>query len=205
MAGKTAKKTTKTTKSSLVKFPKTFVPMKKNEKVVHVEYEFGDEKLSFDIYQTISTTQLYALAEYCVVSSMIPLGNEKVYCDQLYEMNFRLGVLQQMTNLDMTSIASEELHFLLEGEDSLYWFVDLRLEDDVKCLIRDACEIRRNTMLEKQKMESSPLFTLVKQFGAGLNQYISQPVPQLQEDMKAIYDEVNTMAKQSGDEVSEAS
>lgn len=205
MAGKTAKKITKTTKSSLVKFPKTFVPMKKNEKVVHVEYEFGDEKLSFDIYQTISATQLYALAEYCVVSSMIPLGNEKVYCDQLYEMNFRLGVLQQMTNLDMSSIASEELHFLLEGEDSLYWFVDLRLEDDVKCLIRDACEIRRNTMLEKQKMESSPLFTLVKQFGAGLNQYISQAVPQLQEDMKTIYDEVNTMAKQSGDEVSEAS
>lgn len=205
MAGKTAKKTTKTTKNSLVKFPKTFVPMKKNEKVVHVEYEFGDEKLSFDIYQTISTTELYALAEYCVISSTIPVGDKNVYCDQLYEMNFRLGVLQQMTNLDMSSIDSGELHFLLEGEDSLYWFVDLRLEDDVKCLIRDACEIRRNKMLEKQTLESSPLFTLVKQFGVGLNQYISQAVPQLQEDMKAIYDEVNTMAKQSGDEVSEAS
>ena len=45
----------------------------------------------------------------------------------------------------------------------------------------------------------------MKQFGAGLNQYISQAVPQLQEDMKTIYDEVNTMAKQSGDEVSETS
>ena len=31
MAGKTAKKTTKTTKSSLVKFPKTFVPQVKKD------------------------------------------------------------------------------------------------------------------------------------------------------------------------------
>ena len=201
MAGKTAAKNTMKSDISLVKFPKDFVQKRKETAVTKAEYEYGTngEKLEFEIKQKLSPTELAALAEYPIVASTV----NNVYYDHYYELNFRLGLLMMCTNLDITDMEGT-LEYLLEGEDSLFWYVCLRLDDDLRDLIHDACDNRRKKKIGENEANNHPIMKLFSIFGENLEQYLGDAAEKLQQDMKNVITETMPSTN-TGGEISETS
>ena len=206
MAEKTAaKKNTKKVNTSLVKFPKDFVQKRKEAAVTKAAYEYGPngETLDFEINPYINPIELAALAEYPIVSSTV----NGVYYDHYYELNFRLGVLMMCTNLEIKAMEGT-LQYLLEGEDSLFWYVWLRLDDDFRDIIRDACDIRRKEKIASDEANNSPVMKLFSSFGESLKenlaQYVGNAAELLEQDMKNVITET-VPSTNPGDDISETS
>ena len=165
--------------NNLVKIPKDLINQRKSKNVINVSYEYSEENnISFDIYNYIDPHKIPTFAEYCIITSMI----NGEYKDYLFETNFRVAVLMQFTNLDIAS-TPEYLYYLIEGEDSLFWFVWYRLDKDLREFIEAISNSRRQEELSKQKASLSPIYRLVSIFGDQLNDYSKKAVEMLKSDI----------------------
>lgn len=179
--------------NNLVKIPKDLINQRKSKNVINVSYEYSEENnISFDIYNYIDPHKIPTFAEYCIITSMI----NGEYKDYLFETNFRVAVLMQFTNLDIAS-TPEYLHYLIEGEDSLFWFVWYRLDKDLREFIEAISNSRRQEELSKQKASLSPIYRLVSIFGDQLNDYSKKAVEMLKSDI-ALDDFVGEDSNETG-------
>lgn len=163
-------KTSKKENKSGVKFPSDFIKYRLNNSIIDCEYPYvdGDDKkvLKFKIINTLPTDKMPSFVEYCILASNI----NGEYKDYLFETNFRVAVLMQFTNLDIISLA-QNLNSLIQGEDSLFWFVWYRLDSDLRDIVKTASNNRRMEECEKIKESYSPLSQIALAFKDQIKEY----------------------------------